>query len=155
MDRFVAPLLAMTTQLKPQGKLQMASIHKEIIIDASPADVWDALRDFGALHTRLVPGFVTDTRLDGDARIVTFANGTVAREVLVDCNDERRRLVYAIKSERLTQHSASAQVFPEGESRSRFVWIADVLPHEFATYMEGQMELGLAAMQKSLGRKAA
>ena len=132
----------------------MASIHKEIIIDAGPAEVWDALRDFGALHTRLVPGFVTDTKLDGDARIVTFANGTVAREVLVDCDDKRRRLVYAIKSERL-MHSASAQVFPEGESHSRFVWIADVLPHEFATYMEGQMELGLAAMQKSLGRKAA
>src|SRR5438067_8656910 len=105
----------------------MASIHKEIIIDANPADVWDALRDFGALHTRLVPGFVTDTKLEGDARIVTFANGTVAREVLVDCDDKRRRLVYAIKSERLTQHSASAQVFPEGEARTRFVWIADVL----------------------------
>jgi len=133
----------------------MASIHKEIIIDADPANVWDALRDFGALHTRLVPGFVTDTRLDGDARIVTFANGTVARELLVDCNDERRRLVYAIVSERIKQHSASAQVFPEGDHRTRFVWIADVLPHEFASYMEGQMELGLAAMQKKLGRLAA
>ena len=133
----------------------MASIHKEIIIDANPADVWDALRDFGALHTRLVPGFVTDTKLDGDARIVTFANGTVAREILVASDDERRRLVYAIKNERITQHSASAQVFPEGDGRSRFVWIADVLPHEFASYMEGQMELGLAAMQKALGRKAA
>ena len=55
----------------------------------SPSDVWDALRDFGALHTRLVPGFVTDTRLDGDARIVTFSNGTVAREILVDCDDKR------------------------------------------------------------------
>lgn len=133
----------------------MASIHKEIIIDADPDDVWNALRDFGALHTRLVPGFVTDTRLHGDARIVTFANGTVAREILVDCNDERRRLVYAIRSERLTQHSASAQVFAEADGRTRFVWIADVLPHEFASYMEGQMELGLAAMQKALGRKAA
>jgi len=133
----------------------MASIHKEIIIDADPANVWDALRDFGALHTRLVPGFVTDTRLDGDARIVTFGNGTVARELLVDCNDERRRLVYAIVSERIKQHSASAQVFPEGDHRTRFVWIADVLPHEFASYMEGQMELGLAAMQKKLGRLAA
>ena len=133
----------------------MASIHKEIIIDARPEDVWDALRDFGALHTRLVPGFVTDTRLDGDTRIVTFANGTVAREVLVACDDERRRLVHAIKNERLTQHSASAQVFAEGEARTRFVWIADVLPHEFAPYMEGQMELGLAAMQKALGRRKA
>jgi carbon monoxide dehydrogenase subunit G len=133
----------------------MASIHKEIIIDADPADVWDALRDFGALHTRLVPGFVTHTKLDGDARIVTFANGTVARELLVDCNDLRRRLVYAIVSERIKQHSASAQVFAEGDGRTRFVWIADVLPHEFAPYMEGQMELGLAAMQKALGRQAA
>ena len=133
----------------------MASIHKEIIIDANPADVWDALRDFGALHTRLVQGFVTDTKLDGDGRIVTFANGTVAREILVDCNDERRRLVYAIKNERLTQHSASAQVFAEGESRTRFVWIADVLPHDFAPYMADQMDLGLAAMQKTLGQKAA
>ena len=91
----------------------MASIQKNIIIDAAPADVWDALRDFGALHTRLVPGFVTDTKLEGDARIVTFANGTVAREVLVDSDDSKRRLVYAIKSDRLTQHSASAQVFSE------------------------------------------
>src|SRR5262245_36206033 len=133
----------------------MASIHKEIIIDADPADVWAALRDFGALHRRLVPGFVTDTRLDGDARIVTFANGTVARELLVDCDDARRRLVYAIVSERIKQHSASAQVFPEGDAATRFVWIADVLPHEFAAYMEGQMELGLVAMQKKLGRVTA
>jgi uncharacterized protein YndB with AHSA1/START domain len=133
----------------------MASIQKDIIIDADPADVWDALRDFGALHTRLVPGFVTDTKLDGDARIVTFANGTVAREVLVDSDDKKRRLVYAIKSERLTQHSASAQVFSESDGRSRFVWIADVLPNEVAPYMDSQMDLGVAAMQKALARKAA
>ncbi|HEX7920516.1 MAG TPA: SRPBCC family protein, partial [Bradyrhizobium sp.] len=76
----------------------MASIHKDIPIDAPADHVWDALRDFGALHTRLVPGFVTDTKLDGDVRTVSFANGTVARETLVDCDDTRRRLVYAITS---------------------------------------------------------
>src|SRR5690348_1461200 len=108
----------------------MASIQKDIIINAPPSDVWDALRDFGALHTRLVPGFVTDTQLDGNVRIVTFANGAVAREVLVDCDDERRRLVYAVRSERLTQHSASAQVFAENDGRCRLVWIVDVLPNE-------------------------
>src|SRR6267154_5973225 len=108
----------------------MASIHKEILIDASPDHVWDALRDFGALHTRLVPGFVTDTKLDGDARIVTFANGTVAREILVDCDDAKRRLVYAVVSERVKQHSASVQVVADGEARSRLIWIVDVLPHE-------------------------
>jgi len=133
----------------------MASIHKDIIIDANPDQVWDALRDFGALHTRLVPGFVLDTKLDGDARIVTFANGTVAREILVDCDDARRRLVYAIVSERLKQHSASVQVFADGDSRSRVAWIVDVLPHEIAPYMGAQMDQGALAMQKALGRAAA
>src|SRR5438477_10035206 len=97
----------------------MASIHKEIIIDANPPEVWDALRDFGALHTRLVPGFVRDTKLDGEARIVTFANGTVARELLVDCDEARRRLVYAVVSERVKQHSASVQVFAAGAASCR------------------------------------
>ncbi len=133
----------------------MASIHKDIIIDANPDQVWDALRDFGALHTRLVPGFVLDTKLDGDARIVTFSNGTVAREILVDCDDNKRRLVYAIVSERLRQHSASVQVFAEADGRSRVAWIADVLPNEIAPYMDAQMDQGALAMQKALARKAA
>jgi hypothetical protein len=133
----------------------MASIHKDIVIDAHPDYVWDALRDFGALHTRLVPGFVLDTKLDDDARIVTFANGTVAREILVDCDDKRRRLVYAIVSERVRQHSASVQVFADGKARSRVVWIADVLPHDIAPHMDAQMDQGALAMQKALGRAAA
>jgi len=133
----------------------MASIHKDIIIDANPDRVWDALRDFGALHTRLVPGFVLDTKLDGDARIVTFANGTVAREILVDCDDNKRRLVYAIVSERLKQHSASVQVFADGDGRSRVAWIVDVLPHDIAPYMDAQMDQGALAMQKALARSAA
>jgi hypothetical protein len=133
----------------------MASIQKNIIIDARPEDVWDAVRDFHAVHQRLVPGFVLDSKPDGDARIVTFANGMVARELLVDCDDAKRRLVYAIVSERIKQHSASAQVFAESDGRTRFVWIADVLPNEIAPYMDAQMNLGLLAMQKSLGRSAA
>ena len=133
----------------------MASIHNDIPLNASAHHVWNAVRDFGALHTRLVPGFVTDTRLDGDARIVTFGNGTVAREILVDCDDNKRRLVYAIVSERIRQHSASAQVFDEGDGRTRFVWTADVLPNEIAPYMDAQMDHGVLAMQKALGRKAA
>src|SRR5882724_12544613 len=133
----------------------MASIRKDILIDASPADVWAAVRDFGAVHRRLVPGFVLDARLDGDARIVTFANGTVARELLVDCDDARRRLVYAVISERVKQHSASVQVFADGDGRARLVWIVDVLPNEIAPYMNAQMDQAALAMQKALGRSAA
>ena len=133
----------------------MASIHKDIIIDANSADVWDAVRDFGAVHTRLVPGFVLDSRLDGDARIVTFSNGTSARELLVDCDDARRRLVYAVISERIKQHSASVQVTAEADGRSRLSWIVDVLPHEIAPYMNAQMDQAALAMQKAFGKAAA
>jgi hypothetical protein len=133
----------------------MASIHKDIAIDASPAEVWAAVRDFGAVHKRLASGFVLDARLDGDARIVTFANGTVARERLVDCDDARRRLVYAITSERVSHYSASVQVLAEGEARSRLIWIVDVLPNEIAPYIDAQMDQGALAVQKTLGRSAA
>jgi len=133
----------------------MASIHKDIPIDASPADVWAAVRDFGSPHQRLVPGFVRDARLDGDARIVTFANGTVARELLVDCDDARRRLVYAVVSEWVKQHSASVQVLADGDACSRLIWIVDVLPNEMAPYIDAQMDQAALAMQKALGRNAA
>jgi hypothetical protein len=133
----------------------MASIHKDILIDAPASDVWDAVRDFGALHTRLAPGFVLDTKLDGDARIVSFSNGTVARELLVDRDDDRRRLAYAAVSERLTQHSASIQIIADGDHRCRMIWITDVLPHQIAPYISGQMDQGALAVQGAFRSKSA
>ena len=133
----------------------MASIHKEILLDAHPDDVWAAVRDFGAVHQRLAPGFVREAHLDGEARIVTFANGTVARELLVDCDDARRRLVYAVVSERVKHYSASVQVTADGDTRTRLIWIVDVLPHEIAPYIDAQMDQAALAMRKALGRHAA
>jgi hypothetical protein len=132
----------------------MASIYKEIALDARADDVWDAIRDFGAVHRRVAPGFLLDAKLDGDARIVTFSNGTVAREVLVTCDDTRKRLVYAVASERVKQHSASIQIVADGD-RSRMIWITDVLPNEIAPYIDGQMELGADAIRKTFARTAA
>ena len=100
-----------------------------------------------------MPGFVVDARLDGEARIVTFANGTVARELLVDCDEARRRLVYAVVSERVKQHSASVQVLADGESAARLIWIVDVLPNEIAPYIASQMDQAALAMQKALSRQ--
>src|SRR5665213_1109390 len=128
----------------------MASIRKEFSLPVSVERVWDVLRDFGAVHTRLAPGFVTDTKLDGNARIVTFANGSVVREELVTKDDAARRLVYMIRSERLTHHNASAEVVPDGAG-SRFVWTTDVLPNEIAPDISAQMDAGAEAMKKALG----
>ncbi len=128
----------------------MASIRKEVSV-ARPADeVWDAVRDVGALHTRLVAGFVTDCHLDGDARVVTFANGMRARELIVDVSDSDRRVVWAAVGGRLTHHNASVQVFAEGAQGSRLVWVADLLPHEMAPAIEAMIEQGTSAMKKTL-----
>jgi carbon monoxide dehydrogenase subunit G len=132
----------------------MASIRNEALIDVPAEHVWAALRDVGALHTRLVAGFVTDCRLDGDARIVTFANGMVARELIVDVNDADRRLVWAAVGGRLEHHNASAQVFAEGADRSRVVWIADLLPHAMAPAIAAMIEQGLMAMKRTLEQAA-
>jgi len=130
----------------------MASIHRNIPINARPEDVWAAVRDFGAVHRRLAPGFVLDAQLEGDARIVTFANGNVAREMLVDCDDTRQRLVYAVFSERVKHYNASVQVVVDGEIRARLIWIVDLLPNDIAPYIAGQMDQAAPAMQKTLDR---
>lgn len=131
----------------------MASIRKEIVIDAKPDAVWDAVRDVGAVHRRLAPGFVVDTQLEEDARVVTFANGLVARELIVDVDDAARRLVWAVVgSPRLTHHNGAMQVVAEGDRGSRVVWIADVLPHEVAGYIGDLMQQGLGTMKKTLER---
>jgi hypothetical protein len=136
-------------------EITMASIHKDISLDARPEDVWAAVRDYGAVHQRVAPGFVTDCKLDGDSRIVIFANGNVAQELLVTMDDARMRLVYAVVSPRVKQHSASIQIVADSEGCSRMVWIADVLPNEIGPYIDAQMDLGAAAMQKQFRRAAA
>src|SRR4029453_37714 len=133
----------------------MASIHNDISLPVPARDVWDAVRDFGALHRRLVPGFVTACTLDGDARIVTFANGSVAREVLVDCNDARQRLVYAIANERLKHYSASVQVIADGDGKSRLLWTIDMLPNELAAYVQEQTRDAVIALHKAFPPAAA
>jgi hypothetical protein len=66
----------------------MASVRKEILIDA---------------------------RLDGDDRVVTFFNGAVVRELLVDLDDDARRLVWSVKQ---TLEAAARSPSPDGNIRS-------------------------------------
>ena len=132
----------------------MASIHQEVLLDADPDAVWDAVRDVGAVHTRVAPGFLTACRMEEAplARVVRFANGLEARELIVDVDDATRRLVWAVVGGRTTHYNASMQVFAEGAGRTRVVWIADLLPNELAPAIAGMIAQGLAAMKQTLGR---
>jgi carbon monoxide dehydrogenase subunit G len=135
----------------------MATIIKEAIIDAPPEDAWAALRDFGAVHERLVPGFVVDCRLDEDgSRVVTFFNGAVAREILVGVDESARRLAYAAVEGPLgsTHHNASAQVLAAPDGATRFVWTTDVLPDAVAPIVDQMMARGIAVISQTLAGAA-
>ncbi|QAY77594.1 SRPBCC family protein [Sphingosinicella sp. BN140058] len=129
----------------------MPTVHHEITIARRPAAVWEAARDVGALHTRLVPAFVTDTQMLADTvtptRRVTFASGTVADEVIVSIDDERRRLVWSVLG--VEHHNGALQIFaaPGG---SRVTWTADVLPAAFAARIDPMMGAGLQCMKAFL-----
>ena len=127
----------------------MASIRKEFDLSAPADQVWAAFKDVGAVHTRLARGFVTDCRMDGKDRIVTFVNGLVAREVIVDLDDRARRIVYSARSEQLQHHNASFTVSARGTG-SLVVWVADLLPDAMAQPIGAMMEQGAAAMRKTL-----
>jgi hypothetical protein len=133
----------------------MASIRKEIRIAARPETAWAALRDVGALHTKLVPGFVVDTQLEDGARVVTFGNGMVARELIVDVSDEWRRVAWSVVGGPMTHHNGAAQVFPDEPGTCRFVWIADLLPNEVAPSIAAMMEQGIAVIKQTLERTEA
>ena len=128
----------------------MATIRKEILIDASAERVWDALRDVGALHTRLVPGFVLDTRMEGNTRVVEFGNGSIAREEIVSVDDDARRVVWAIVGQQFRHFNGAAQVCDEPTGATRFVWTTDVLPDELAANVDAMMEQGIAVIKKTI-----
>jgi Polyketide cyclase / dehydrase and lipid transport len=131
----------------------MASLRREIELARDPDDVWDAIRDVGAVHHRLARDFVVDTRMDDPAaRLVTFANGAVVRELIVDVDDHRRRVAYAAVEGPLgsTHHNASFEVTPGPGGGTLLVWIADLLPDDVAPAVEGMMDLGVAAMRRTL-----
>jgi carbon monoxide dehydrogenase subunit G len=132
----------------------MASIRREIRLAAPADDVWRAVRDVGAVHRVLAPGFVADVRLEGEARIVTFGNGMVVRELIVDIDDVGRRLAYAAVGGRATHYHAGMEVTPEGPASCRIVWIIDLLPHDIAPAIAAMVEQAAAAITRTLDRPA-
>jgi Polyketide cyclase / dehydrase and lipid transport len=132
----------------------MATLRKQIALDAGATNVWSAVRDFGQVHTRVAPGFLTKLEMDhnskGCDRVITFFNGLVARERLVTVDDESCRLVYSVVEGRPSHYSAAVQVFPEGDGRSRVVWTIDLLPDELAPTVDGMMDHALPLMKKTL-----
>jgi carbon monoxide dehydrogenase subunit G len=133
----------------------MTTIRKEISINTSPDEAWDALRDVGALHTRLVPGFVVDTVMEGNTRVVTFGNGAIAREEIVSIDETRRRVAWAVVGAQFRHFNGAAQIEPDANGGTRLVWTTDVLPDDLAPQVGEMMNAGLTVAKKTLERHAA
>jgi hypothetical protein len=133
----------------------MATIRSELKTRAPASEVWSAIRDIGALHTRLVPGFVTDTKLEPGARVVTFANGVTLREPIVTLDDEARRLVWTHEGGRARHYNGALQASELGDGMTSVVWTADFLPNDISAYLSQAIAAGMASMQRSLDRLAA
>ena len=138
-----------------QHYIKMASIQKTIVVEASPEQVWAAVRDVGAVHRRLVPGLVVDVVMDGDARMVTFANGKTVRELIIDIDDSTCRFAYSAVGGLASHHNSSIQVFVEEDRFTRLVWTTDVMPHEVADPIKALVEQGAAIMKQTLESKTA
>lgn len=128
----------------------MGSIHKELVVTVSAERAWAAIRDIGAVHTRLAREFVVNTVVEGASRLVTFANGVTVRELIVNVDEDARRLAYAVTEWQTTHHNASFQVFPIDDSRCRVVWITDFLPDDLAGVITQMVDRGSVAITRTL-----
>jgi carbon monoxide dehydrogenase subunit G len=128
----------------------MASIRKEIRISAPVDRVWEALKDVGALHTKLVPGFVKDTVLEGNSRVVVFSNGMTVREEIVGVDATQRRVAWAVVGQQFRHYNGAAWVEADPKGGSRFVWTVDLLPNELAPQVEQMMTTGIAVVRQTM-----
>jgi len=77
-------------------------------------------------------------------------NGVVVRELFVDLDDDAHPLVWSVADGPYTHHNASAQVFPEEDGGTRFVWIADLLPDGLAGHIDALMEQGTRVLKRTM-----
>lgn len=138
-----------TTRPAPRRRRWRTSIAKHSST-FHPIRFGAALSDVGALHTRLVPGFVTDCIHAGEVRTVTFGNGITVREHSLDVDTDKKRVAWSAEGGNLTHYSASARLFAAGTDTCRVVWLADLPPHAAAPGVAAMIEQGLAAVKRHL-----
>ena len=87
--------------------------------------------------------------MEGNARVVTFANGTVVREDIVAVDDAARRVAWAIVGQQFHHYNGAAQIFDHADG-TRFVWTTDLLPDELAPNVDAMMTAGIAAIKRTI-----
>ena len=130
----------------------MASIRTEFPIGVDAARVWQVIGDWADGPVRMARGLVVSSDAEGSVRVVTFADGMIARERLVTRDDEARRIVYSMVGDtvRPEHDNAAMQIVPDGADRCRFIWTRDVLPDELAESFRASMEEAGAVIKRTI-----
>lgn len=129
---------------------EAVTIGKTFVTNVPADQVWEALADVYALPTRLAAGFVTTSRRDGDDRLLTFANGMEVRERILAIDEAQRQVVYSAIGGEMSFHRAAATVTTRPDGQTQFDWTAQVSPAELAPGMDAMMEVGAAAIKRTL-----
>jgi hypothetical protein len=129
----------------------MASVIREIVIDAAPETVWDAVGDFANGPLRMSGGVFVDCRLDEpDVRTLTFQDGSLASERLIARDEHARRIVWGWIGDEVIHDNTSMQVLAEGDTQTRLVWIHDTLPDHLTTWLATAMDQLTPVLQQTL-----
>lgn len=129
----------------------MATLRREEIVNVSAEKAWAMLRNVGMPQV-LFSGVLVDGVIERDIRTVTFANGMIVRERIIDIDETNRRVAYTVLDDLFEHHSACMEIFPAGEERCRFVWVSDFLPNERMELVKPLVEQGSRALVANLER---
>lgn len=124
----------------------MATIRRELRIDAPPSEVWPLIGDPGSIH-RWFPGIVA-ARLDQDehgatVRHVSLASGLELAEVVVTNDPILRRFQYRITGGVFREHLGTVDVIDLGDGSSLAVYSTDASPDVMALVIGGATGVAL------------
>lgn len=130
----------------------MASIRTEFEIEVDADRVWQVIGDWADGPAGMAHGYVASSHTEGDVRVVTFAEGNVARERLVARDESARRIVYSLIGDTVcpAHDNTAMEIVADGPGRCRFVWSRDVLPDELAGPLLAAMEEASQAIKRTL-----
>ncbi|HEY0503805.1 MAG TPA: hypothetical protein VGD42_09955 [Lysobacter sp.] len=72
------------------------------------------------------------------------------REPILDIDQTRHRVAWAVVGGTFEHYNASVQAFDLDGARTRIRWIADLLPDEAASTVDGMIAVGLSVMKRTL-----
>jgi carbon monoxide dehydrogenase subunit G len=129
----------------------MATIYRELDLDADADEAWRRMADVKAVNKLI--DFLGAVTIDGDRRSCALGEQGELNELIVTVDNDRRRLVYSIRESpfNFAHHSASWQVTPDGD-RSRLVWITDLKPDSVAPEFEKVIDQAADSIQRNLSR---